>query len=257
MSVKPLLRPIPWETRNLGRASFEIHPDVLKRLHTPLLAEALKKQLRLCKKIFVQARFRAENIRAIQTLTETGFHTIEQTLVPFTHFGKNHIFQNNPLPHSLRPKGWKTEKLTFDLWKGDKDSLAQIKKIAGRSFSADRFHRDPLCPRAMANQRFIYWIDDLTADPSVDLHVMKASQKTIAFMAFRRNELLLNALDTNLHGKGLGTYCCLSIFKKIQQRGYGGVQTVISAQNLPALNLYAKIGFQFREACVTLHHWAP
>ncbi|MGQ9746097.1 MAG: hypothetical protein ACUVQV_09065 [Dissulfurimicrobium sp.] len=68
--------------------------------------------------------------------------------------------------------------------KDDKRLCAQVFDVACESFSDDRFHLDPKCAKQTADQRFVYWVRDLLANPEVIFYIVRHKEDIAGFMAW-------------------------------------------------------------------------
>jgi ribosomal protein S18 acetylase RimI-like enzyme len=73
------------------------------------------------------------------------------------------------------------------------------------------------------------------------------------FLGFAGNRIVLNASSGKYRGKGLGKYLWSAACGELFSHGYGEIVSSISASNMPALNLYASLGFRFRNPLDVYH----
>jgi hypothetical protein len=252
------LQTIPWETRNLGRQSFAIDEDQLPLLTDGLLADRLAKIERQYGKVFVQVRLGKMHYSALPIIQRQGFYFVETALVPYTVLKKNTILDKFiNYQAEFIPSRFQLEDLSLTLLdKRDEKQREVVKGIAAESFSDDRFHVDPQCSEAMANRRFSFWVDDLFADTDVVFHLLTYGSVCIGFLARKAENLILAGFAKKHVGSGLGEFLWLSVLQALQSQGFNQSHTMISANNTSVLNLYARLGFKFKDPSVTLHYWS-
>lgn len=257
MDVDRCLVSVPWETRNLNLQSFEVTDGFMRKPDESVLRAALKKKVEEHGQIFVQARISMNNGLAIPVLEQNGFYFIEAVLVPYANLETNKVlrrFLGNRdafVPDQFGRYEWKV----VGVDKKDTSVLQRIKDIALDSFVDDRFHRDWQCDKETASRRFSYWVDDLAADSEVTLFIITHHDVGEGFMARKAGNLILGGLSRQSVGKGIGKFFWLSVLEDMFNKGFSDVHTLISVNNIPVLNLYAGLGFKFRDPAVTFHYW--
>ena len=257
MDVDRCLASIPWETRNLGIQSFQVSNIFVRQPDELILQEALNKKIEEYGRIFVQARVSWDAGPAIAALERNGFYPVETVLVPYANLKTNKVLKrfidnrDSFIPKEPGKDEWKV--VVVD--KTDKPAIRRIKDIAFDSFVNDRFHRDRQCDKETASRRFSYWVDDLAADSKVTFLMITHRDKGEGFMARTFDNLILGGLSRKSVGKGIGKFFWLSVLEDMLNTGSPNVHTLISVNNIPVLNLYAGLGFKFKEPAITLHYW--
>jgi ribosomal protein S18 acetylase RimI-like enzyme len=251
------LSEIPWETRNLGIRSFAIDACFINNPDSGLLHETISRKIDEHGDIFIQARTGKAGMLVAPILQRADFYFVETALVPYTVIRKN-----DALHRFLADKGafvparYDLHALeVFQVEKNDDAFYEAIREIAGESFTDDRFHLDLNCSKEIADRRYSYWVEDLLRDAAVDFDILRFSEETIAFMARKENNLLLAGFSRKYANSGLGDFFWLSVLEQMMREGTTQVQTMISTNNIPVLNLYARIGFKFKDPSVTFHYW--
>jgi len=259
MDVDRCLVSIPWETRNLGLQSFQVSDVFVRQPDGSFLQEAVNKKIEEYGRIFVQARVSMNDSFAIAVLEQNGFYFVEMVLVPYANLKTNkvlkHFIDNRDafVPNGPGKDKWKVAGVD----KTDTPMIRRIKDIAVESFVDDRFHRDWRCNKEIANRRFSYWVDDLAADREATFCVITNHDKPEGFMIRKGDNLILGGLSRQSAGKGIGKLFWLSTLEDMLNEGFSDVHTLISVNNIPALNLYAGLSFKFKEPAATLHYWMP
>ena len=127
----------------------------------------------------------------------------------------------------------------------------ELRDLYHDTFVYDRFHRD-------------FNLDPVRADARYGAFLVKSLDEQCVYGLFWRNELagfisfsgnrfLLHAVAESHRGQGLAKYwwsaACLALF----DMGCTEVKSSISASNVAALNLYASLGFGFRNPQDSYH----
>jgi ribosomal protein S18 acetylase RimI-like enzyme len=246
---------VPWETRNLERASYALTPFFIEQPNEKMLLEELTRA-RQQGALFVQGRFPQNEIGLMQLLQRHGFYWVESTLCPFSNLNKNTSLQAFRADASqFLPRFYHSQELSFfRVSKTDAPLQEAVRKLAYASFSNDRFHHDPYCSEDMANQRFAFWISDLWADNDTISHVLARKEVPIGFVVSKDSDLILGGFAHGA-GRGLGNYLFLAALDDLSRSGISYVQTLVSTHNIASLNWHARLGFQFRAPAVTMHFW--
>jgi hypothetical protein len=251
------LEPIPWETRNLGLPSFRVSADFLRAPDPPALRAGLDAAGR-AGPFFAQARVPKTEHAALPALQRLGFYFVESTLEPFSVLSRNEVLTRfRADPSASVPRRFRLDELAMDdLRRDDPGEVGQMQALVRDVFADDRFHLDPNCDPAAADARFSHWTADLLADPGVTYVALRRRGELIGLGARRGEDAILGGFTRAHAGSGLGEYFWLTFFERAHQSGVPRIQTVISANNTSVLNLYARIGFQFRHPATTLHYWS-
>jgi|GEM_PF-1624385 len=251
------LIPTPWETRNFGLESFCVGDGFLNDPNESKLKEEIETFEDGSGGIFIYARIPKKNYYVNQILERIGFYFIEQTLEPYTSFETNEVFKTFLRDkNAFIPKRYKSASLSLLLLdKNDQRLCREIKNIAAESFSDDRCHLDPNCSKEIADRRFVYWVSDLLANPKAHFYLLLHGGHVAGFMGLEGTNLILAALSNNYLKSGLGAYLWLSVMEDMYSQSIDHAHTLISANNTAVLNMYARLGFKFRNPAVTFHYW--
>lgn len=115
--------------------------------------------------------------------------------------------------------------------------------ICHGAFEHGRFHRDFNLDRAAADLRYDNWLEQLLREDRV--YGLYWHGDLAGFIGHAQNNLVLHALDKRYRGQGLSKYWWSSVCSELMAV-HGEVKSSISAGNLAVLNLYASLGFSFR-----------
>jgi GNAT superfamily N-acetyltransferase len=128
------------------------------------------------------------------------------------------------------------------------DALADICRD---TFAYGRFHRDFNLPSDAADQRYINWLHQLSRDKEV--FGLTWEDSLAAFFACDGNRILLHAVAENFRGLGLAKHLWARACEELFSCGHDQLQSSVSAANLAVINLYASLGFRFREVTDIYH----
>ncbi len=258
MSNSECLVPLPYETRNLEVESFAVDDEFLLKPDLHILQSNLEAQEKEFKRIFVQAKIKKNAIEVSLILQKCGFYFMEVTVVPQSNLSKNailHQFVENK--SDFTPECYCQDDLNIQITNQDNiDVKESIKKIANKSFTDDRFHLDPKCPNSSADIRFVNWVGDLYSDENVTFYLLKYKADNIAFMCRKDSHLILAGFHSSYRNSGLGDYLWLSVMQDMIEEKITHANTLISVNNAAVLNLYARLGFKFKDTSMTYHYWS-
>lgn len=119
------------------------------------------------------------------------------------------------------------------------------------TFRHGRFHRDFNIPEGLADQRYSRWAGQLCDEGNAFALLFEG--ETAAFFGFRGNRLVLHAMAGRFQGRGLAKYLWSSACRELFRRGHEELCSSVSASNLAIVNLYASLGFRFRNPVDVYH----
>jgi hypothetical protein len=131
--------------------------------------------------------------------------------------------------------------------------LLQI--IAAEDFTYGRFAEDSRIPPAACAERQRNWIADMAADKNFTIWVTGPVGAPTGFHAFRRQGTHANMILTGMARahQPLAGFFWASCLHDTAKAGMTTVSTMISAANIPAVNLYARLGFRFDRLWTGMH----
>lgn len=256
MGDSDCLEALPWETRNLGIASFSVSSWFVANPDGDTLTRRLAALQDTHGSYFVQARFPSDT-KLAQLLEQRGFYFVELVLSPHVALSKYAVldrFVADPA-RVLAGRCDLSELDVTEVAAAERAMAAAVRTIAGESFVDDRFHVDHNCDHEAANRRYQFWVDDLLGDSAVRCHVLLLRKQPVGFLASKGGDLLLAAFARRYAGAGLGEYFWLRVLQDLRHKGVKVVRTVVSASNLSALNLYGRLQFKFGAPRSTFHLW--
>src|SRR5574340_277567 len=235
-------RPTPWDERLFGFGTNEI---MEVKARDPELIDSL---LRLFDRHnrdngvkFSYTRVDAESLLLKKKLQEAGFYYAETSF----YLARRNFQQ--AVSHVKR------HNLLLLETPCDADFI-QIREIAKNDFFHGRFHEDPNIEFPKAQQRYVNIIDD---QKNLGRHfsVYRRNGEVLAFhlymIAGNKCELILSG--TKKERSMLSYYFWASLLEELKRDGIEEVTTMVSAANIPVLNLYSFFDFSFMKTLVGFH----
>jgi ribosomal protein S18 acetylase RimI-like enzyme len=178
-------------------------------------------------------------------LQANGYGFIEETVKPYQPDLQNSDFDYRKyMKYPLRASGT-----------GD---IEKIRGIAYRTFTLDRFHRDRRFSGDKASERYSYWVNN-SYHSGEDVLILDGDGAILGFavVGFTGDgaSIGLIGMDDVYKGRGLGMNLLAATCQYVRDKGAKELSTTVSLNNIPALNLYSKCGFKFRDPVYVLHKW--
>lgn len=129
--------------------------------------------------------------------------------------------------------------------------LPELLAICRHSFLHGRFHRDFNLPRAMSDLRYENWLRQLYEQQCV--FGLFLGDELAGFIAYSGNSLVLHAIAEKFRGKGLAKYWWGTACTQLFAGGHDELKSSVSAANVAVVNLYASLGFRFRNPVDVYH----
>jgi GNAT superfamily N-acetyltransferase len=133
----------------------------------------------------------------------------------------------------------------------DECSLKEILLLSKGAYRHGRYHRDFNVPVELADLRYDNWIRDLYDSGSCFGLLYKSS--LAAYFGTNGNKVVLHAVAEEFRGKGLAKHLWSAGYRKMLDRGFLEVFSSVSASNTAVINLYASLGFRFRNPLDVYH----
>lgn len=130
-------------------------------------------------------------------------------------------------------------------------TLDAILSISRDAFAHGRFHRDFNLPLTQAEHRYENWLIELYQARLV--YGLLYEGCIAGFIAVKNNSLALHAIANQFRGKGLAKYLWTPVCQSLFDNEAPEITSSISAANLAVLNLYASLGFRFRNPVDVYH----
>lgn len=136
--------------------------------------------------------------------------------------------------------------------------LPELRRIAERAFSHERFHVDPRIDRRLGDERYARWVVACRAHPRQRLLKVTREGEAIALFiveAIADRSILwqLTAVSPEWQGRGYGRQAWRAMLHHHSLEGMQRVSTTVSVRNVAALNLYSVLGFRFLPPEMTFH----
>ena len=220
MNLPEHIVPTPWDERALGIATYQI-----ERVSEETLAAAAKLPGHFTVKLDPQASTRL--------LHEHGFYYCDTLIEPY-------CIRRRFVPVRDGKVSLATEV-----------SLAGLLAISHGAFTHGRFHRDFNVARSVADARYDNWLRDLQQAGSV--FGLQYDNELAAFFAYQAQRIVLHAMAAQFKGRGLAKALWTAACERMFDAGHAEISSSISAANMAALNLYASLGFGFRNPLDVYH----
>jgi ribosomal protein S18 acetylase RimI-like enzyme len=239
---------IPWDSDIFGFPFYQLTISETSEG----LSESLPKLLRfLCEqskdKCLVCTKIPSQQVTKMRTLAEHGFYPIEIMVEPYrdlrSYSGTRHFERLSLRPARVEDK-------------------SQLFSIARSAFSTDRYHLDPNLSDDRAGYRYEFWLENgMKSGDHVFVYEDATDDRLVGFCHLREInkglvDFSLAAIDPVFQKAGFGVMMYSECLMECQKMGYSEIVTRISLNNIAVLNIYAHLGFLFRQPTVTLHWYA-
>jgi ribosomal protein S18 acetylase RimI-like enzyme len=223
MTGARLIEPTPWDAPALGCDTFE-----LADAGTQAMAQARAPG---------HYTVRVDPLSDKRILHENGFYYCDTLLEPYC--GRERLAGATHPDATLAPE----------------PPLEGVLRICHGAFSHGRFHRDFHVRRESADRRYDGWLAQLHAAGKVRGLLHRGM--LAGFIAADGGKLVLHAVAEGHRGRGLAKFWWTRLCLELFDAGQAEVTSSISAGNLSALNLYASLGFRFRNPVDVYHRVIP
>jgi len=134
-------------------------------------------------------------------------------------------------------------------------SLDELLALSQGAYRHGRFHRDFNMPTELADLRYDNWVRDLFAAGNCFGLLIKG--ELAAYFAVNGNKVVLHAVAQSFRGKGLAKPLWSVGYQRMFELGHSEVCSSVSATNMAVVNLYASLGFRFRNPVDVYHKLVP
>ena len=222
MLQHPNLEFIPWDSVVFGMPCYELKN----------IADA--ELMRLLDNCPGHYTIRVNPTVSKESLFEHGFYYCDTLMEPY-------CVKENFIPPARRENIYVTKDISKEL----------LLNICSVAFIHDRFHRDFNISADLADKRYDNWLVQLHERGKV--YGLLCAGELVGFIAVERNKLVLHAICREHRGQGLGKYLWAPVCQALFKEGYAEVTSSVSASNSAIVNLYASLGFRFRNP-VDIYH---
>jgi len=222
METSSFLKNTPWDSTILGIDTYEILSLSPEAIHA-----ALSKPGHYTIKI--------DPLAPKKILHENGFYYCDTLIEPYCCIENYIFFENDAINIS------------------NQIPINNLLAICHEAFIHGRFHRDFNIKKEYAEQRYINWLTQL--HQSNNVYALLYKQNIAGFIAIQKEKLVLHALSEKYRGQGLAKFFWSRMCKELFEKGNIELTSSISASNLAIVNLYASLGFRFRNAVDVYHFY--
>jgi RimJ/RimL family protein N-acetyltransferase len=193
----------------------------------------------------VSCRLDHTRLRESMALEGHGFRFVEWVYEP-----RLDAFDGIPAPRHA-----------IEIARAEPGDLASIEEIAYEAFSTGRFLLDSRLAPELSRRRYASWVRTSFTAPGQMVLKAEVDGELLGFFIVEHRPdggvyWHLTAVAPRWQGKGMGLSLWRTMLLRHQAEGATSVATTISGHNLPAINLYARLGFAFSAAKMTFH-WLP
>jgi ribosomal protein S18 acetylase RimI-like enzyme len=210
----------PWDSRALGIATFEI-----KSLSEEVLKEVATKPGHFTAKV--------SPLASKKMLHDYGFYYSDTLIEPYCTLEKFIPSENQEVLISRSA------------------AVEDLVAISRHAFIYGRFHRDFNIDEEHADLRYVLWLKDLYN--SGDVFGLMYHDELVGFFGYSINKIVLHALSEKYRGRGLAKSLWSAACKELFGLGHREIISSISVSNVAVLNLYASLGFRFRNPLDVYH----
>jgi ribosomal protein S18 acetylase RimI-like enzyme len=180
---------------------------------------------------------RVEPLASRELLHRNGFYYCDTLVEPYCAAGQLRLHQHPAAGFDRHPP------------------LEPLLAVCRVGFRHDRFHRDFNVDRRRADLRYENWLKTLHAAAKV--YGLVWENETAGFIAHEGGKLVLHAIDDKHRGQGIAKHLWSAVCADLARDGAGEISSSISVTNTAALNLYASLGFSFRNPSDIYHRVIP
>lgn len=236
------LRLTPWDQRSLGLRTAELLEitgtgNELSELWTHVDAWLLEHRIE-----YSFGRIATDAPQLKEALQNHGYHFIETSI----------------LLSRARTEEWPrvSKSLKLELGAPSPEDLDELRDIAFSDFHHGRFLEDPTIQPQLARARTSGWLDDLHERES--LSSARLHGKNIGFVADTINadgvaDLILYGVSSSYPMLALPLW--VAALQRLNDMGATRYQAMVSAANIPMLNLYLRLGFSVTSVHYGFRKW--
>lgn len=213
MNKIPLIKPTPWDQAAFAMPTWE-------------LSEYSENALQQAVNTVGHYTLKVDPLTDKRLLHEYGFYYCDTLIEPHCTAAKLRSIQHPDVSISKQ----------IDI----NDALA----ICHGAFSHGRFHRDFNLPKSASDLRYDNWLKQLINQQHV--YGLYWQGMLAGFIGYSGNCLVLHAIAEQQRGKGLSKFWWSAVCNELLATGHEEIYSSISASNLAVLNLYASLGFSFK-----------
>ncbi|MDI1341197.1 GNAT family N-acetyltransferase [Polaromonas sp.] len=214
----------PWDSAVFGVGTCEI-------------VEPSREILELATRIPGHYTVRVDPLAPKRDLQDHGFYYCDTLIEPYCSVERFTAFDDEAVA------------ITQDI------ALDPLLEICHGAFSHGRFHRDFNLDATLADQRYDNWLAQLYRSNRV--YGLLYQDELAGFIAVDAGRLVLHAVAEALRGRGLAKRLWTPVCRGLFDQGHSELTSSVSAANLVVVNLYAALGFRFRQPVDIYHRLTP
>lgn len=130
-------------------------------------------------------------------------------------------------------------------------SLEAVLAICHGAFRHGRFHRDFNIDNALADLRYDQWLTQLHGQGEVFGLLFEGV--LAGFFGVAANRIVLHAIAEPFQGRGIAKFLWSAACARLFLAGHPEISSSVSAANVAVVNLYASLGFRFRNPQEIFH----
>lgn len=192
----------------------------------------------------ISCRLDHERLRESMALEAIGFRFVEMTYGP-----RLKSLDDTVAPDHL-----------IHITEASHADLGAIEEIAYSAFSTGRFLLDRRLDPELSSRRYANWVRTSFIDARHAVLKAEVDGDLVGFFIVERRPDAgvywhLTAIAPRCQGKGIGLSLWRTMLLRHRREGATYVETTISGHNVPAINLYGRLGFSFASAQMTFHRF--
>lgn len=123
--------------------------------------------------------------------------------------------------------------------------LEKLKTLSSKSYSYNRFYNDPEINKNKADELYAKWAENSLKGEAADMVLVYSdSNRILGYITLQDGgHIPLIAVDKTERGKGIGTALIKSALTEFYKKGIRKIKIETQMQNIPALRIYLKSGF--------------
>lgn len=133
--------------------------------------------------------------------------------------------------------------------------FGKVRTFAHGAFRHGRFHRDFNIDPRLADARYEAWLEELCG--SGRCFGLLHDRDLAGFLCHDGNRIVLHALGEASRGKGLAKFFWSAACRALFAEGHKTLQSSVSVSNMAVVNLYASLGFRFKNPKDIYHRYNP
>ncbi len=247
---------LPWDSQQLGirvarlehliaLGDYERQYLIKESLLAAVLEECAGKGIR-----YLISRVHTSDLSTIHLLERHGFIIVDGILT---------------FSADIRNARWASPPPNLEIRLARSEDIEPIKAIARSSFIYDRFHSDPLIPKAIADELHAVWVENSCLGKAAEAVIVatekgqilgfvtcRIDRRSKKFLGLTIGTIVLVATAPGARNKGVAkavTYGALAWFK---DQGVDFVEVGTQLRNIPASRLYESCGFRLVASGLTL-----